>query len=184
MKVIFGLGNPEAKYTGTRHNVGFWATAALADQWGGVFKQQSKHTALVADVMVANEKVLIVQPQTYYNDVGQSARSIMDFYKLTPADFLVIHDDLALPLGTIRTRIGGSSGGNNGLKSLESHLGPATARVRVGVWDQSHTTKDNVSIVLGTFTRTETDLLTTELPTITAIATDFVRDAFSVTTYK
>ena len=183
MKVIFGLGNPEAKYTSTRHNVGFWATTVLAEQWGGTFKQQSKHVARIAEVAIAGEKVLIVQPQTYYNEVGQSARSLMDFYKLSPEDFLVIHDDLALPLGTIRTRIGGSSGGNNGLKSLDAHIG-GTPRLRVGVWAVQHQSSDHVSIVLGKFSRDEASVLEKQLPTVQQVIEQFVAGNFTVTTYK
>lgn len=184
MKVIFGLGNPEERYQSTRHNVGFWATTQLAEQWGTAFKVETKHNARIATTTIEGEKVLLVQPQTYYNDVGQSARSIMDFYKLTPEDFLVIHDDLALPLGVIRTRVGGSSGGNNGLKSIEAHVGITTGRVRVGVWVESHQASDNVSVVLGKFTRGEAKIITDELPTIGQAATDFITGNFTVTTYK
>lgn len=184
MKVIFGLGNPEERYQSTRHNVGFWATSQLAEQWGAAFKVEAKHNARIATATIEGEKVLLVQPQTYYNDVGQSARSIMDFYKLTPEDFLIIHDDLALPLGTIRTRVGGSSGGNNGLKSIEAHVGIDTARVRIGVWVESHHTSDNVSIVLGKFTRGEAKILADELATIEQVVTDFITSNFTVTTHK
>lgn len=184
MKVIFGLGNPEQQYTGTRHNVGFWATTQLAEQWGASYKVESKHSARVATATVAGEKVLLVQPQTYYNEVGRSARSIMDFYKLTPSDFLIVHDDLALPLGTIRTRIGGSSGGNNGLKSLQAHLGQDTARLRVGVWVEHHHATDNVSIVLGKFSQGEAKVMAEQMTTIATIASEFAADTFATTTHK
>lgn len=184
MKVIIGLGNPEEKYRGTRHNVGFWALEALASAWGVSFKSEAKFNAHIATATIAGEKVLLVQPQTYYNEVGVSARKLLDFYKLTPKDFLLIHDDLALPLGTIRTRLGGSDGGNNGLKSLAAHIGTDTARIRIGVWVDRHYGADKVGIVLGTFTHDEQNELTAELPVIQHIARDFVAGTFDVTTHK
>lgn len=183
MKVVFGFGNPEEKYRGTRHNIGFWATDSLAESWGVQFKLENKFSARVASTTVASEKVLLVQPQTYYNEIGTSARAILDFYKLEPSDFLLIHDDLALPLGTIRTRSGGSDGGNNGLKSIASHLGLATNRVRVGVWVDGHQTTDNISIVLGKLTRAEQQVLSSELPTIEQVVASFISGTFEATTH-
>lgn len=184
MKVIIGLGNPEEKYRGTRHNVGFWALEALAEAWNASFKLETKFNARIATATVAGEKILLVQPQTYYNEVGVSARGLLDFYKLTTKDFLLIHDDLALPLGTIRTRLGGSDGGNNGLKSLAAHIGIDTARIRVGVWVEHHHGADKVGIVLGKFNRDEQKELASELPTIQRITQDFIADSFEVTTHK
>ena len=183
MKIIFGLGNPEQRYAGTRHNIGFWAVNSLAESWDSTFKQESKFSAQVATTTIEDEKVLLVQPQTYYNDVGQSARAILDFYKLEPADFLVIHDDLALPLGTIRTRVGGSSGGNNGLKSIEAHIGTQTARLRVGMWAEQHTAVDKIAVVLGKLNKAELTALEEELPTIEQIARNFITDTFVSTTH-
>ena len=183
MKIIFGLGNPEQRYTGTRHNIGFWALNKLAANLGVSLKQENKFSAYVASAIIGSEKVLLVQPQTYYNDVGQCARAILDFYKLEPADFLVIHDDLALPLGTIRTRVGGSSGGNNGLKSIEAHIGVETARLRVGVWVEQHTAADKVAVVLGKLNKAERATLEDQLPTIEQITRDFVAGNFVVTTH-
>jgi len=184
MKVIIGLGNPEEKYRGTRHNVGFWALEALSGAWNTSFKLETKFNARIATVNVDGEKVLLVQPQTYYNDVGISARALLDFYKLTTKDFLIIHDDLALPLGTIRTRFAGSDGGNNGLKSLAAHIGTDTARMRVGVWVEHHHGADKVGIVLGKFNRDEQNILTGELSTIRQITQDFIAGNFEITTHK
>ncbi len=184
MKIILGLGNAEAKYTGTRHNVGFWALDQLATSYDVAFKVQSKLHALVAEVLSGGERILLIKPTTYYNEVGRSARAIMDFYKLAPEDFLIIHDDLALPLGTIRTRIGGSNGGSNGLKSLEQHIGPATARLRIGVWTDTHHGIDKVGVVLGKLTRQEQDLLNNQLATIQGIANDFIAEQLQVTTHR
>lgn len=184
MKIVFGLGNPEQKYTGTRHNVGFWAINTIATRFDAAFKSQNKLTAHIAEAMIGGERVLFVKPTTYYNDVGQSARAIMDFYKLEPADFLIIHDDLALPLGTIRTRIGGSDGGNNGLKSLDQHISQETARLRVGVWTETHHGNDKVGVVLGKFTKDEHGILNDKFDTILSITNDFVSGQYESTTHR
>ena len=184
MKVLLGLGNPEQKYNGTRHNVGFLAIDRIAAAYGAEFKSQSKLQAAVADITIAGERILLVKPTTYYNEVGQSARAIMDFYKLAPEDFLLIHDDLALPLGTIRTRLGGSDGGSNGLKSLAAHIGTNTARMRVGVWTDSHHGTDKVGVVLGKFTRPEQAVLDEQTDTMLHIAAEFIADNFTATTHR
>ncbi len=184
MKVILGLGNAEAKYTGTRHNVGFWALDALAASHGVEYKPQAKLHALVAEVASGDEKILLVKPTTYYNEVGRSARAIMDFYKLAPEDFLIVHDDLALPLGTIRTRLGGSDGGSNGLKSLAAHISTATARLRIGVWADTHHGADKVGVVLGKLNSSEQAALNEQKNAILGIVNDFIAGDFTATTHR
>lgn len=184
MKVIFGLGNPEATYSGTRHNVGFWVIDQLAASYAAPFKAQSKLHALIAEVVSHTERVLLVKPTTYYNEVGRAARAIMDYYKLSAEDFLIIHDDLALPLGTIRTRFGGSNGGSNGLKSLEQHIGPATARLRVGVWRDTHHGADKVGVVLGKLTHDEQAVLNDQYGTILNAIDEFIAGQLEATTHR
>jgi PTH1 family peptidyl-tRNA hydrolase len=184
MKVIFAQGNPGVQYAPTRHNVGFLLIDQLADEWGTAFASKPKLKAEVAETTINGEKVLLVKPTTFYNETGQAARLLLDFYKLNTKDFLIIHDDLALPLGTIRTRLGGSDGGNNGLKSLAAHIGIDTARIRVGVWVEHHHGADKVGVVLGKFNREEEKELTGELPLIQRIARDFITGTFEVTTHK
>jgi PTH1 family peptidyl-tRNA hydrolase len=180
MKLIIGLGNPDKKYIGTRHNVGFWVLNSIELTW----KTSDRFRALISESIVSDEKVIYAKPTTYYNLVGESARALMDYYKLKPADILVIHDDLALPLGTIRTRIGGSDGGNNGLKSLMTHLGAETARLRIGVWHDIHSTNNNIDIVLGKFTKSELHTLDSQLPLINTIIRQFIDGQFESTTLR
>lgn len=184
MKLVISLGNPETRYTGTRHNVGFMMVDAFAEQVGATWKQSDKFKAHLAEATIAGGKVLLVKPTTYYNLVGESARALMDFYKLTPADALIVHDDLALPLGTLRTRIGGSDGGNNGIKSITTHCGEGTARLRIGVWTDEHHAADKVGVVLGKFTASERKSLSQLLPTAQGIITDFCSGDFSATTHR
>lgn len=183
MKIIFALGNPGADYTKTRHNVGWYYVDAFANTKSVEFVTKSKFHAMVAELSVAGEKCLLVKPTTFYNDTGMSARAIADFYKLPPEDFLIIHDDLALPIGTLRTRIGGSSAGNNGIKSLNAHLGEMTARLRIGIFD-AEIPRDALSSVLGTFTAAEIAKLRELEPKVFATFDDFIHGRFETTTHK
>ncbi|NTW61269.1 peptidyl-tRNA hydrolase, partial [Candidatus Saccharibacteria bacterium] len=112
MKIIFAQGNPEPRYSGTRHNVGFAVLNELAHNLNLKWEDRPKFSAHTAEATIAGEKVLLVKPTTYYNETGLSARKIIDFYKLDPtADLIVIHDDLALEFGIIRVRQGGRDAG-------------------------------------------------------------------------
>ena len=133
MKIVVGLGNPGAKYSGTRHNVGFDAIDYLAAA-PGVGPFRSAFQAQVAEVTEAGEKVLLVKPETFMNLSGRAVRALLDFYKLTPADVLVVCDDFNLPLGKLRVRASGSHGGQNGLRNIQESLGTdAYLRMRIGV---------------------------------------------------
>ena len=184
MKLILGLGNPESRYAMTRHNVGFIMCDMLAEQWGASFKSTPKFQADIAETVQNGEKILLAKSTTYYNEVGQSARALMDFYKLTPEDILAIHDDFALPLGTIRTRYGGSGGGNNGIKSLNAHVGDGTARIRVGIYHELRDRINDADFVLGTFTRAELQQITADFETIARLVGEFIDGNFAATTHR
>jgi len=156
MKIILAQGNPGKEYTHTRHNVGFLALDRFASEHHADFTKKPKFHAEIAEITVGDEKVLLVKPTTFYNETGQSARLLIDFYKLdAKKDLLVLHDDLALPFGTIRTRLKGSDAGNNGVKSLNAHLGQQYARVRIGIYTEHRDRINDVDFVLGTFTAKE-----------------------------
>lgn len=184
MKIIFGLGNPESEYSSTRHNVGFAVLDAYAAEKGTDFHEKSKHKAHVAETDIAGEKVLLVKPTTYYNLVGESLRSLLDFYKLEPSDVLVVHDDLALPFGTLRTRIGGSDAGNNGVKSVIQHGAEASARLRIGVTNELRARMDDADFVLSRFSNEEAKALADLQPKIAEIIDDFVSGNFDHTTRR
>ena len=107
MKLIVGLGNPESRYDNTRHNVGFMMLDRFAEQQSLAFKPMPKFKAFVAEYS-GPHKALLFKPTTYYNESGTAVRAVADFYKIEPGDILLVHDELALPLGTIRTRYKGS----------------------------------------------------------------------------
>lgn len=186
MKMIFAQGNPGSQYARSRHNTGFMAVDALAKEAGSPWRTETKFKAQLAEVAINGEKVLLVKPLSYYNETGQVARAIIDFYKLDPAeDFLVIHDELALPFGAIRIREKGSDAGNNGIKSLNSHLGPDYARLRVGIWNELRDQIDDAHFVLASFTQKEHEQLETLISQkIIPLIHDFVDGKLEITSHK
>lgn len=182
MKLIFAQGNPGDQYAKTRHNVGFIVLDELAEKNNASWRLETKFKALITDITIAGEKVLLAKPTTYYNETGGSARAIVDFYKLNPAsDVLVIHDELALPFGTIRTRQKGSDAGNNGIKSLNAHLGPDYARIRIGVWNELRDRINDADFVLSRFTASETAALQKITAAIAPWLDQFARETLEPT---
>ena len=184
MKLIVGLGNPEPKYDNTRHNVGHHIIDSFASSRDATLKPQPKFKADIAEIYHGDEKVLLAKPATYYNLSGEAVREIADFYKIGPSDILVIHDELMLPFGTIRTRLGGSDAGNNGVKSVNEHMGPTTARIRVGVYNELRDRMDDANFVLGKFTADETKRLAEVAPKLHELIDSFISSRFETTTHR
>ncbi len=174
MKVILALGNPGDKYTYTRHNAGFLVVDQLAAEQGAQFSNKPKFFADIAElnsftvnssasakppVIIPREKILLVKPTTYYNEVGIAARALMDFYKLTLDDLLIIHDDTALDFGKIRVRKGGRDAGSNGLKSLHAHIGSDFWHIRIGTDNLLRRQIGDVDFVLSKFNADERIIL-------------------------
>lgn len=133
MKIIAGLGNPGTEYANTRHNVGWMLVDALAERLGAS-SWKEKENGLIAEARIGAEKVLLVKPQTYMNNSGQCLGPLMSWYKLSPEDLFVAHDDMDIPTGAIRIRKKGSAGGHNGIKSTIAHVGDECfPRIRIGV---------------------------------------------------
>jgi len=154
VKLIVGLGNPGPQYRDTRHNAGFMVADALAARWG-VDQWREQHRALTASVRVGAEAVLLAKPMTFMNLSGEAVSGLARFYRVEPADVLVIVDEVALPLGRLRARPEGSAGGHNGLKSVIQHLGTtAFPRLRVGV-GRGDARRDLADHVLGRFEPSE-----------------------------
>ena len=185
MKLVFTQGNPDSKFDSTRHNVGFAIADAFAQQAGASFKPTSKFFAEIAEGNVGGEKIIIAKPTTFYNETGQSFNAIKQFYKLENEDILVVHDELAIPFGTLRGRIGGTDAGNNGIKSINSHGGDTTARLRIGVGNEQRAVMGDTDFVLGKFSKDEHEALTkTLIPKCLEIITEFITDSHSVTSHK
>ena len=123
MKLIVGLGNPGANYENTRHNVGFMTIDAYAKSVGVNFKLEPKLKGMVANVNILGKKAILLKPMTYMNLSGESVQLVMNFYKISSEDVLIISDDLDSPTGRVRLRATGSAGGHNGLKSIQQCIG-------------------------------------------------------------
>jgi PTH1 family peptidyl-tRNA hydrolase len=131
--LIIGLGNPGTKYEKTRHNAGFLAIDRLAKKIDATFKEDKARHAEVAEAVFENHKVILAKPQTFMNLSGEAVRALKDRFNVETKDIWVISDDVALPLGTLRIRAGGSAGGHNGLKSIIEHVGDGFPRFKIGV---------------------------------------------------
>lgn len=132
--LVAGLGNPGAAYEATRHNVGFWAVADLADRHGSSFSLNSRMKAEVASFSRPEAKYIVVRPTTFMNLSGEAVGALAKFHKIQPADIIVVHDEIDLDPSRIRVKLGGGDNGHNGLKSIRAHLGTGDFhRVRVGV---------------------------------------------------
>jgi len=165
MKLVVGLGNPERSYAGTRHNIGFEVIDQLASRLGWTKPDdfdrlaKTKFDGLMLDGVVGSEKLALLKPTTYMNLSGRSVQAAMAFYQLTPPDIMVVLDDLALPVGRLRLRGAGSSGGHNGLKDIERALGTSEyPRLRIGI-DPPPPRVAGRDYVLGRFTPEQRDLL-------------------------
>ncbi|MDB5969826.1 MAG: Peptidyl-tRNA hydrolase [Hydrocarboniphaga sp.] len=130
---IVGLGNPGAEYQRTRHNAGFWFADLIADRFRADFRSESKFFGATARVKIAGTDVLLLKPMTFMNRSGQAAAALANFYKLTPDQLLVAHDELDLPAGAMRLKLGGGHGGHNGLRDIHKSQGEAYRRLRIGI---------------------------------------------------
>jgi peptidyl-tRNA hydrolase, PTH1 family len=157
-RLIVGLGNPGTKYDRTRHNIGFDLIDQLAQRWQIAVSGQKKFQGMVGEGWVDRQKIVLLKPQTFMNLSGQAVRSVLDWYKLSPTEVLVLYDDLDLPLGKLRLRLTGSAGGHNGMKSIISHLGTATfPRLRMGI---GKSPDETIAHVLGKFSVAESQIVT------------------------
>lgn len=159
MFIIAGLGNPERKYDGTRHNIGFSAIVALADEYN-IPLDMKKHKALCGKGYIEGQKVILAQPQTYMNLSGESIRELVDYYKINPEnELIIIYDDINLAPGKLRIRAKGSAGGHNGIKNIVSHLGTQSFyRIRIGVGEKPKGW-DLADYVLGRFDREDESVI-------------------------
>src|SRR5438309_11618096 len=154
--LIIGLGNPESKYDGTRHNIGFAALDYFAEKNdfpGWINKKDLK--CEVAVHTLGDTRVILCKPTTYMNLSGEAAQAVQHFYKVYKQNTLAVYDELAIPFGQLRTRVGGSDAGHNGVKSLIQHLGEDFGRLRIGVGSELSQGADSAAFVLSKFTKEE-----------------------------
>lgn len=184
MKLILAQGNPDTQYRQTRHNVGFSALDFYTTTHNLEFLPKPKFMADIAETTVNGEKVLFAKPTTYYNETGRAARALADFYKIDTTDILVVHDELALPFGTLRTREKGSDAGNNGIKSLNAHLGESYARIRVGTQNELLEKMGSHDFVLSKFSAEEAEKLQKDIfPKVVEIIDAFCDGSHAATSH-
>ena len=168
MKLVVGLGNPGKKYEQTKHNIGFMCLDFYANKANETFKFDRKFNG--ETLKIGN--TIFLKPHTFMNLSGQSLRSVMDYYNIDLEDILVIYDDFALPLGKLRLREQGSSGGHNGIKSIIEHVGTDEfKRIRIGI--DSNPLIAAKDYVLGSFTKEDLDTVLASVKTTKLIIDDF-----------
>jgi len=158
LRIIVGLGNPGPEHRLTRHNAGFWFVDLLARRHGGEFRDYRKFSGETARINVSGQDIMLLKPTTYMNRSGLSVRQVSDFYKIAPEDILIAHDELDLPVGTVRLKQGGGHGGHNGLRDAIAHIGETFWRLRLGI---GHPGKkaEVIDYVLTRAPRAEEDLI-------------------------
>ncbi len=161
--IVAGLGNPDRKYEGTKHNVGFMFMDILAEKYG-IKINKIKYKSVVCDTKIGNSRVLLMKPQTYMNNSGEAIREAAQFYKIPPERIIVIFDDISLEPGKLRIRKNGSDGGHNGLKSIIYHLNSNQfPRIKIGVGAKPHPDYDLASWVLSGFSKESAEQVKTSL---------------------
>lgn len=185
MKLIFGLGNPGKEYVGTRHNAGFDTLDSYAIKNSSSFIKKDRFIAEIAELSLHDEKVVLARPLTFYNNVGESFTTILSFYNFNPMDCLIIHDELALPFGTLRVRQGGSDAGNNGIKSINIHGGATSMRLRFGIATEKRSLVGDTSFVLSKFNKEEIAFKESSLyPTAHSVIEQFINGSLEAHSVK
>ena len=186
MKLIFAQGNPETDYALSRHNVGFLILNTIANMHGTKWANKAKFKALITEIKINNEKVILAKPTTHYNETGISVKKLIDFYKLDSSnDLFVVHDDLSLPFGTIRVRKQGRDAGNNGIKSINTQIKPNYARIKIGINNELTEKTDDVTFVLAKFTNQELGVLIEKvIPQTIKLVTEFCNNSIEHTSFK
>ncbi|MDP8986102.1 MAG: aminoacyl-tRNA hydrolase [Pseudomonadota bacterium] len=133
LRIIVGLGNPGPEHQVTRHNAGFWFVDVLAQRHGGEFRDYRKYSGETSRITIGGTELILLKPTTYMNRSGLAVRQISDFYKVAPENILVAHDELDLPVGSVRLKRGGGHGGHNGLRDTIAHIGEDFWRLRLGI---------------------------------------------------
>ena len=170
--LIVGLGNPGDKYEETRHNIGFKVVDLFTRQMNGKFA--SNKLADVAEVKLKGRTIILIKPTTFMNLSGEAVQAVTHFYKVPPEQVIVIHDELDIPFGQIRTRVGGSDAGHNGIKSLIEQVSPNFGRVRIGVHNDMADRAESKDFVLGKFSKEEQKHLPALTREVTAIVSEYI----------
>lgn len=173
-KLIVGLGNVGKKYASTRHNAGFLCVDYAAEAMMAEWKEKPALKCSVAEARADGKRILFIKPTTLMNLSGDAVQAVKQFYKLDNKDILVVHDELALPFGSLRLRLGGSSAGNNGIKSISAAIGEDYARVRIGIAGEHSSKEDAAAYVLKNFNKTEQGEFKSMFKEVNTLITEFI----------
>lgn len=174
--LVVGLGNPGKEYDLTRHNIGFACLDVFVEKNTdmGAWVEKKDLKCLMSSGRLGEVRVIAVKPTTFMNLSGEAVRAVSDFYKIHPSQTVVVHDELDVNFGQIRTRVGGSSAGHNGIKSIIQHIDEAFGRIRIGVGPKTPAQIDSADFVLGKFSKEQQ----AELPNLTrevnALLTEYI----------
>lgn len=173
--LIVGLGNPGKDYDKTRHNIGFMCLDYFAEQ--NDFPAWTTKKDLKATIAIHNlgeSRIILCKPTTFMNNSGQAVRAVQDFYKIDPSSTVVVHDEIDIPFGQIRSRQGGGSAGHNGVKSVIEHGSDNSGRIRIGIRNDIADKADSADFVLGKFTQDEQAKLGTISKEVTSMLTEYI----------
>ncbi len=173
-KLIVGLGNVGKKYEKTRHNAGFLCVDHAASEFDAAWKEKAALKCFIAEATAGGKRILLMKPTTLMNLSGDAVQAVKKFYKIENKDILVVHDELTLPFGTLRLRNGGSSAGNNGIKSVSAAIGEDYARVRIGIAGEHTDKEDAAAYVLKNFSKAEQGEFKTMFTEVNALITEFI----------
>lgn len=175
--VLFvGLGNPGKKYDGTRHNIGFSCVDYFVDKNDepGEWTEKKDLKCLLATGQMGQTRVIVIKPTTFMNLSGEAVRAVMAYYKVPLEQVIIIHDELDIDFGHIRTRIGGTSAGHNGVKSVSELVSENTGRIRIGIGPKHPAQIDSADFVLEKFSAKEAEQLPNLMREVTAVLTEFL----------
>jgi len=173
--LVVGLGNIGKEYDGTRHNIGFAAVDRFAaDQEFSGWIDKKDLRCHMASAQLGETKVIAIKPTTLMNLSGEAVQAVVNFYKINPENVVVVHDELDIPFGQIRTRVGGGAAGHNGIKSVTQHLGEGYGRVRIGIGPKLHEQQDSADFVLAKFSKEQEAQLANLTKEASAILSEYV----------
>lgn len=174
--LLVGLGNPGKEYAGTRHNIGFEVLDAFVAKTEGMGEWTDKKSlkCQLVSGQVGQTRVYAIKPETFMNNSGEAVQAVAAYYKIPIGKIVLIHDELDIKFGSIRTRIGGSSAGHNGVKSVTQHLGEETGRVRIGIGPKKPAQMDSSDFVLAKFSDKEVKQLPNLQREVTAILSEYL----------
>lgn len=177
MKLIVGLGNPGKEYEKTRHNMGFMVIEKFAIDRNLTFNKE-KFGGIYTEFMYNNEKIILLKPMKYINLSGEVVSSYVSYFKIKISDILIINDDLDMPLGKIKLKVNSSSGGHNGLKNIEQHLGTKEyKRLKLGISNNKDI--DTKDYVLSKFSKSDNELLNSVISKSCDVINDYLKQDFN-----